>query len=315
MKAIVLEQFGGVENLVYKDVKMPEIKASEVLIKVKAISINPVDVKVRSRQAPLAEELAKHDPLILGWDISGEIVEVGKGATRFQIGDEVFGMINFVGHGQAYAEYIAAPEVHLALKPENVSHVEAAASTLAALTAWQVFDQYGKLRPTDKVLIHAAAGGVGHFAVQIARHIGAHVIATSSASNRNFVLQLGADEHIDYHTTQFEKILCDIDFVLETVGGANFQKSVQVLKPFGTIVTLPSGHTKEDEFKAREKNLHACYFMSVYSNDTDMRHIASMLETGVLKPYVSHIFEFDEMAKAHLQIETGHTMGKVVVRL
>lgn len=315
MKAIVLEEFGNAENLRYKEIQKPEIKPHEVLIKVKAISINPVDVKVRSRQAPLAEDLVKYDPLILGWDVSGEVSEIGTGVSKFQVGDEVFGMVNFVGHGQAYAEYVAAPAEHLARKPQNISHVEAAASTLAALTAWQAFDSYGKLRPADKVLIHAASGGVGHFAVQIAKHIGAYVIAVSSASNRDFVLSMGADEHIDYQTTPFETILSDIDFVLEAVGGANFQKSISVLKPFGTIVGLPSGHTKEDELQAQEKQLHACYFMSVYSSAADMEHIAYLLEKGVLKPHVSHVFEFDEMVKAHLQVETGRTVGKVVVKL
>lgn len=315
MKAIVLESFGGVENLLYKEIEKPAIKANEVLVKVKAISINPVDVKVRSRQAPLAEDLAKYDPLILGWDISGEITESGNEVTQFNIGDEVFGMVNFVGHGKAYAEYVAAPVAHLALKPKNISHIEAAASTLAALTAWQAFDSYGKLRTTDKVLIHAASGGVGHFAVQIAKHIGAYVIATSSTSNRDFVLSLGADEHIDYQNERFEDVLCDIDFVLEAIGGGNFQKSIQVLKHFGTIVTLPSGHMKDDELKAQEKQLHACYFMSVYSSGSDMQKIALLLEKGILKPHISHVFSFDEMAKAHLQIETGHTVGKIVVTL
>ncbi|PQA91173.1 oxidoreductase [Chryseobacterium shigense] len=314
MKVIVLEKFGGVESLIYKDIEKPEIKAGEVLIKVKAVSINPVDVKVRSRQAPLAEDLAKYNPLILGWDISGEVVETGSGVTPFQIGDEVFGMVNFVGHGKAYAEYVAAPAEHLALKPKNITHIEAAATTLAALTAWQAFNSYGKLRPADQVLIHAASGGVGHFAVQIAKYMGAYVIGTSSMSNRDFILKLGADEHMDYHTTSFEEVLRDIDFVLESIGGKNFQKSVQVLKPFGTIVTLPSGHTEEDELKACEKKLHACYFMSVYSDGSDMKRIASLLETGILKPYVSHVFEFDEMAEAHRQIETGRTVGKVVVK-
>lgn len=315
MKAIVLEKFGPAENLLYKEIPKPEIKPHEVLIKVKAISINPVDVKVRSQQAPLAEALIKYDPLILGWDLSGEVTEIGTEVSKFQVGDAVFGMVNFVGHGKAYAEYVAAPEDQLARKPKNISHVEAAASTLAALTAWQAFDSYGKLRPADKVLIHAASGGVGHFAVQIAKHIGAYVIATSSASNRDFVLNLGADKHIDYQSTPFETVLSDIDFVLEAIGGANFQKSIRVLKPFGTIVGLPSGHTKEDELKAQEKQLHACYFMSVYSSDNDMEHIASLLEKGVLKPYISHVFQFDEMAQAHLQIETGRTIGKVVVKL
>lgn len=315
MKAIVLENFGGVENLLYKEIEKPPIKANEVLVKVKAISINPVDVKVRNRQAPLAEDLAKYTPLILGWDISGEVTEIGNEVTQFNMGDEVFGMINFIGHGEAYAEYVAAPAEHLALKPKNITHVEAAASTLAALTAWQAFNSYGKLRPTDKVLVHAASGGVGHFAVQIAKDIGAYVIATSSAPNKNFVLGLGADEFIDYRSVHFEKVVLPVDFVLEAVGGINFQKSVQVLKPFGTIVTLPSGHTMEDELKAQKNQLHACYFMSVYSSGQDMKHIASILEKEVLKPHVSRVFEFDEMEKAYLQIETGRTVGKVVVKL
>ncbi len=315
MKAIVLEEFGRVENLRYKEIQKPEIKANEVLIKVRAISINPIDAKVRNRQVPLAEYLSQYHPLILGWDISGEITEVGDEVTKFQIGDEVFGMINFVGHGRAYAEYVAASAEHLAFKPKNVSHEEAAATTLAALTAWQAFDSYGKLRATDKLLIHAASGGVGHFAVQIAKHIGAYVIATSSAHNRDFVLGLGADEHIDYQAVHFEEVLHDVDFVLETVGGENFQKSVQVLKPFGSIVTLPSGHIPPDEGAARRKQLHACYFMSVYSGSHDMRYIASLLAKGFLKPHISHVFGFDEMAKAHLQIETRHTVGKVVVKL
>jgi NADPH:quinone reductase-like Zn-dependent oxidoreductase len=315
MKVIILEKLGGTEHLLLKEIEKPVIKNNEVLVKVKAISINPVDVKVRSRKAPLAEELIQYDPLILGWDLSGVIVEKGDEVIQFQIGDEVFGMVNFPGHGKAYAEYVAVPADHLAIKPYNITHVEAAASTLAALTAWQAFDSYGKLRPTDKVFIHAAAGGVGHFAVQIAKHIGSYVIATSSESNRDFVLGLGADLHIDYKAVRFEEVLHDIDFVLETVGGENFQRSVQVLKSFGSIVALPSGHTQEDENVASAKHLHACYFMAVYSSGRDMRNIAFLLEKGIIKPHVSHVFGFDEMAEAHLQIETGRTIGKVVVEL
>lgn len=315
MKAVVLKAFGGVENLVYQELEKPSIQANEVLVKVKAISINPVDVKVRSQQAPLADDLAHYNPLILGWDISGEIVDIGNEVSEFKVGDEVFGMVNFVGHGKAYAEYVAAPAAHLALKPTNISHTEAAATTLAAVTAWQAFHDYGKLRPSDTVLIHAAAGGVGHFAVQIAKHIGAHVIATASAKNKDFVLTLGADEFIDYKQTSFTEVVKDIDFVLEAIGGANFQQSIQVLKPFGTIVTLPSGHTKEDEYKAQEKNIHACYFMSVYSDKKAITEIATLLEKEIIKPHVSHVFNFEEIAQAHLQVETGHTIGKVVVRL
>lgn len=313
MKAIVLKSFGGVENLLYKEIEKPEIKLDEVLVKVRAISINPVDVKVRSRQTPLADALEKFNPIILGWDISGEIVEIGGTVSSLKKGDDVFGMVNFVGYGKAYAEYVAVPANQLALKPANISHEEAAASTLAALTAWQAFDSYGKLRPNDKLLIHAAAGGVGHFAVQIAKHIGAYVIATSSLQKREFVLGLGADEYIDYRAVNFEEHLRDLDFVLDSIGGSNFKKSVCVLKPFGTIVTLPSGYTQEDELAAKQKQLHACYFMSVYSSGKDMGIIASWLESGIIKPYISQVFNFEEMAKAHLQIESGRTVGKVVV--
>lgn len=315
MKAIVLKEFGDRGNLLYKEIEKPLIRANEVLVKVKAISINPVDYKVRNRQAPLAEDLAHFDPLILGWDISGEVVEVGTAVTEFTIGEEVFGMVNFVGHGKAYAEYVAAPANHLALKPKNITHIEAAASTMAALTAWQAFDSYGKLRSADRVLIHAASGGVGHFAVQIAKYLGTYVIGTASAPNRDFVLGLGADECFDYRMTPFEELLHDLDFIVESLGGANFQKSVKVLKPFGTIVALNSGYTDEDEQKAKEKQLHACYFMAVYSSKKDMAIIASFLERGIIKPHVSHVFDFDEMAQAHLQIETGRTIGKVVVTL
>lgn len=315
MKAIVLEKFGDVENLFYKEIEKPKIKPNEILLRVQAISINPVDVKVRKRQAPLAEDLAENNPLILGWDVSGEVMEIGNTATKFKVGDEVFGMINFLGHGKAYAEYVAAPVEHLALKPQNITHIEAAASTMAALTAWQAFDSYGKLRPSDIVLIHAASGGVGHFAVQIAKHIGAYVIATSSSLNREFILGLGADQHIDYRTVHFENVLNNIDFVLESIGGENFQKSTTVLKPFGTIVALNSGYTKDDEQSAQQKYLHACYFMAVYSSSRDMRYVASLLEKGIIKPHISDIFEFDEMDKAHRQIESGRTVGKIVVRL
>lgn len=314
MKAIVLKNFGGIENLAIQNIPTPTINKNEVLVRVKAISINPVDIKTRQGGAQAPQFKSDH-PIILGWDISGEITEIGDTVTKFKVGDEVFGMINFSGVGRAYAEYVAAPEAHLALKPQNISHTEAAATTLAALTAWQAFDSFGKLRPTDKILIHAASGGVGHFAVQIAKHLGAYVIGTSSAANKNFILSLGADEHIDYKMVHFEEAVNDIDFILETIGGANFQKSVQVLKPFGTIVTLPSGHTQADEAAAKLKQLHACYFMAVYSSGHDMNIIAELLEKGIVKPHISHTYGFDEVAEAHLQIESGRTVGKIVIEV
>lgn len=175
MKAVVLKAFGNIDQLEIKDILVPSIGEDEVLIRTKAISINPVDYKIRKGKG-WAPELLAYDPIILGWDVSGVVEAVGAKVEQFQIGDEVFGMVNFTGHGRAYAEYVAAPAAHLTKKPQNISHEEAAASTLAALTAWQAFNSYGKLRPNDKTLIHAASGGVGHFAVQIAKHLGAYVI-------------------------------------------------------------------------------------------------------------------------------------------
>ncbi|MBC9796455.1 NADP-dependent oxidoreductase [Sinomicrobium weinanense] len=314
MKAIVLKGFGGVENLIVGQIDVPAITDDEVLIKVKAFSINPVDYKVREGVG-WAHDLLKYNPIILGWDVSGIVEAVGKNVAKFKAGDEVFGMINFVGHGKAYAEYVAAKAGQLALKPKNISHAEAAASTLAALTAWQAFHHFGRLKKDDKVLIHAASGGVGHFAVQIAKYMGAYVIGTSSAGNKDFVLGLGADRHIDYRSENFDEVLSDIDFCLETIGHVNFRRSVQVLKRGGTIVNLPSGLTTEDERLANIKDLKSCFFMAVYSSGRDMGIISDLLGKGLIKPFISRTFVFDEIREAHRQIESGRTVGKVVVCL
>ncbi|SFW17980.1 NADPH:quinone reductase [Sinomicrobium oceani] len=314
MKAILLKQFGGTENLVEEEIAVPAILENEVLVKVRAFSINPVDVKTRNGEA-LAELLKHEDPVILGWDISGVIVDTGKNVTLFKLHDEVFGMVNFTGHGKAYAEYVAVPAAHVALKPENISHVAAAATTLAALTAWQAFTYFGKLNSGDKVLIHAAAGGVGHFAVQIARHLGAFVVGTSSGKHREFVLGLGADRHIDYRTEDFEDELRNIDFVLETIGHDTFRRSVRVLREGGTVVNLPSGLKAEDENAALRKKLNACFFMSVFSSGNDMKIIAALLERKIIRPYIYKVYSFTEVREAHLQIETGRTKGKVVVEV
>jgi NADPH:quinone reductase-like Zn-dependent oxidoreductase len=314
MKAIVLDGFGGVENFKIKEIPRPQIREKEVLLKVKAFSINPVDIKTR-KGASLASELAKNPPVILGWDVSGIVEEVGSEVTNFKVGDEVFGMINFPGVGNAYAEYVAAPAGHLALKPANISHEEAAASTLAALTAWQAFTFFAKVKKDDKVLIHAAAGGVGHYAVQIAKHFGAYVIGTSSEKNKEFVLELGADEHIDYKNAKFEDVVSDVDFVLETIGYENFGRSVDVVKPTGTIINLPSGLSEEVKEKALKKGINVNFMMLVFSDPEDIKSIASLLEQGIMKAHVSKTFDFEDIEAAHTQVESGTTVGKIVVRV
>lgn len=313
MKAIVLEEFGGIENLLYKEIEKPVPAAGEVLIQVKAISINPVDVKTRSGKG-IAGKLRDQLPLILGWDISGIVTAIGAGVTRFKAGDAVFGMVNFPGHGKAYAEYVTAPADQLAHKPAIISHEEAAAATLAALTAYQSITHLINVQPGDRVLVHAAAGGVGHFAVQIAKQLGAYVIGTSSAANKEFVLGLGADEHIDYKAQRFEEAVADVDFVFDTIGGENIDRSLQVIKKGGSIISIPSGLNEAVKEKAQAMGINGYQFM-VTSNGEDMNHIARLLERGVLKAHVSKTFSFDNMAEAHLQIETGRTVGKIVVIL
>ncbi|MEP7374489.1 MAG: NADP-dependent oxidoreductase [Chitinophagaceae bacterium] len=314
MKAIILKEAGAVENLERKEIPAPAIKADEVLIQVRAISINPVDIKTRIGKSLYDELKSRNEPIILGWDISGVITEVGSAVTTFKPGDEVFGMINFPGHGRAYAEYVAAPALQLALKPSNISHEAAAAATLAALTAWQSLVTHAKLSKGQKILIHAAAGGVGHYAIQIAKYLGAYTIGTSSAGNRDFVLNLGADEQIDYKTQRLEDAVNNVDFVLDSIGEATIDSSVAVTKKGGTVIFLPSGI---DDEKLKELNNTGinCYRILVKSNGDDMKQIAALLEKGIITSHVSQVFPFEKMTEAHLQIETGKTKGKVIVMI
>ena len=313
MKAIILEQAGSVENLITKDINKPAVKNHEVLIEVKAISVNPVDYKVRESEAVIDMICGEERPLILGWDIAGVVTEKGNNVSKFEVGDKVFGMVNFPGRGNAYAEYVASPEDHLAKIPENVSFEAAAASTLAALTALQVLQS--RVKKNDKVLIHAGSGGVGHFAIQIAKSLGAYVITTASAKNKDFVIGLGADEHIDYRTQVFQEVVSDVDFVFDMFNGDILLNSVKVVKDGGAIISLPTPEFSEEiQSLAKARNVDVSFIM-VTSNGEDMNTIKDMLECGDLKPHVSQTFSFEDMGKAHQQLESGRTIGKVVVKL
>lgn len=308
MKAIVLEKTGGIEELKVVDLEKPIIKEGEVLVQVKAISINPVDVKTRTGSGVYGR-INTETPLIIGWDIAGVVTEANN--ETFKPGDEVFGMVNFPGHGKAYAQYVAVPANQLALKPANISFEEAAAATLAALTAYQVLIKNANITAGKRVLIHAAAGGVGHFAVQIAKHLGAHVSGTSSAANRDFVLSLGADDHIDYKNHNWQQNTNDFDFVLDCLGANSLELSVNVTKPGGAIISI-LGLNDANKEKANAKGVNANAIL-VYSSGEDMNVIAGWLQKGIVKAHVAATFPFEKMGEAHLQVETGRTVGKVVV--
>lgn len=313
MKAIVLERPGGVENFRIEDIPTAMLKGEEVLVKVKAISINPVDYKVRTIEAALKGIYGDYPTIILGWDIAGEVVETGQGVTSLKKGDRVFGMVNFPGKGDAYAEYVAAPADQLAVIPETISFEAAAATTLAALTALQVLA--GRVQTGDRVLIHAGSGGVGHFAIQIAKSLGAYVITTSSAKNRDFVLALGADEHIDYRAQAFEEVVSDVDFVFDMFNGEILYKSLQITKVGGTVFSIPTADFSEAAVAlAQERQLDLSFHM-VQSSGQDMKQLSTMLAKGELKPHISKVFSFEEMGLAHLQQESGRTVGKIIVRL
>lgn len=313
MEAIILEKAGGIENLKLADIPKPTVQKNEVLIKVKAISINPVDIKTRIGKS-LYDQLKNDPPIILGWDVSGIITEIGSGVTQFKTGDEVFGMINFPGHGKAYAEYVAASASELALKPANTSHEEAAAATLAALTAWQALVTNGKVSKGQKVVIQAASGGVGHYAVQIAKYLGAYVIATSSAANKDFVLSLGADEHIDYQKHKIDEVVTDADFVLDPIGDNNIDPSLNAVKKGGTVIMLPSFFKEQIAEKSKIKGVNGYYF-SVRSNGEDMKKLAELLAKGIIRSHVSHSYPLYKITEAHLQIESGRTIGKIIVTI
>lgn len=314
MKAIVLNKAGAAENLTIKEINQPVIKSNEVLIETKSIGINPVDFKVRSAEPGLNMMYGEQRPVVLGWDLAGVVAKVGADVTKFKEGDKVFGMVNFPGNGAAYAEYVASPEAHLAKVPENTSFEEAAATTLAALTALQVLET--RVKKGDRVLIHAGSGGVGHYAIQIAKNIGAYVITTSSAKNKDFTLSLGADEHIDYRSQAFEEVLTDIDFVLDGMGGDILHKSVKVLKKGGEVLSLPTPPPVLAEAQIEADKVGAkVTSLLVQSNGKDMDTLASLLASGVVKAHVSKTFAFEDMTKAHEQLESGRTVGKVTVNI
>ncbi|MGG8408120.1 NADP-dependent oxidoreductase [Streptomyces sp. 12297] len=304
MRAVVVNQWGGPETLTVAELDRPEPGLGEVLVRVHAAGVNPVDWKTRASGA-----LIEWGPLpAVGWDVSGTVEAVGPGVGVFSPGDEVFGMPLFPRQAGGYAEYVVAPARHLAPKPASLTHVEAAALPLAALTAWQALVDTADVRPGQRVLVHAAAGGVGHFAVQIAKARGAYVIGTASAAKHDLVRSLGADEVIDYRAVRFEDEVSDVDVVLDGLGGETAQRSLKVLRAGGRLITLPG----PGDVPAETGGVLAQWVL-VEPDHLGLREIAALVQRGELKPLVDTVIPLAEAARAHELGEQGRTTGKIVL--
>jgi NADPH:quinone reductase-like Zn-dependent oxidoreductase len=254
--------------------------------------------------------LGSERPAILGWDISGDVVEKADDITDYEIGDAVFGLTR----GKGYAEYVAVKTDRMAHKPENISYEEAAAVPIVGITAWEALIKFGNVKKGDKVLIHAGSGGVGYMAIQIAKYLGATVIATSSSKNRDFVLSLGADQHIDYTVEKFYEVVKDVDFVLDPIGGETRMQSLNVVKKSGTIVTIAPPQFEEAQERAKEKGVNLILLLG-QGNKDEMESLAGLLRDGILKVHISAVYPFSQMGDAHLQIESKRTVGKIVVEI
>ncbi|MFF7796272.1 NADP-dependent oxidoreductase [Streptomyces olivaceus] len=307
MRAVSQDVLGGPEVLKEVRVERPVPRPNEVLVRVRAAGVNPTDWKHRADGGFLGEP-----PFVLGWDVSGTVESVGIGVAAFRPGDEVFGMLSYpFGHG-SHAEYVTAPARTFTHLPAGIDHVRAGALPLVSLTAWQALVERADLQPGQRVLIHAAAGGVGHVAVQIAKARGAHVIGTASAGKHAFLRSLGADEAVDYRETDFTEAVRDVDVVLDTIGGDTSLRSLRVLRPGGVVVSiLPVG---SDEFFEEAGRLGVrAVRMLVDADRADMREIARLVEAGKLEPTIAKTFPLAEAAGAHALGETGRTTGKIVL--
>lgn len=307
MKAVRIHTYGGPEVLAYEDVHVPEARAGEVLIRVHAAGVNPLDWKVRRGYA---RSWLNHTlPLIPGWDVSG-VVKEAPGVKDFKQGEAVYGLLD-TGRDGAYAEYVTAKAANLARKPESVDHVHAAALPVVTLTAWQALFDTAGLLPGQTVFIHAAAGGVGHMAVQLAKWKGARVIGTASAGNIEFLRGLGADEVIDYRTTRFENVVKDVDVVLDTLSGEVQERSWKALKRGGIMVSTLSEPSRE--LAARYGARGAIIFAK--PNSEELQKIAGLIDGGKIRPVVETILPLAEARKAHELSETGHARGKIVLKV
>jgi NADPH:quinone reductase-like Zn-dependent oxidoreductase len=302
---------GGPEVLQLQEVERPQLIPTEVLVRITAAGINPVDWKTRQHGG--YQEATGGPPMILGWDIAGVVEEVDPDVTRFAPGDRVFGMPWFPRVAGGYAEYATSPARQLALTPDALGDEEAGGLPLAGLTAWQALVDVAQVGEGTRVLIHAAAGGVGHLAVQIAKARGAHVIGTARAAKHDFLRELGVDEPIDYTTTPWEQVLSDVDVVLDLVAGEDYGlRSLQTLRPDGLWICIPADVPDAVAVAAREQSKRAISFL-VEPDYAGLESLAALADEGKLRVVIDETFPLAEAAEAHRRLEDGRARGKIVL--
>jgi len=308
MKAMVIHEYGGPEVLKYEDVPRPEPKEDRILIRVIAAGVNPVDGMIRSGM--FAKDGNRAFPIILGGDVAGVVEKVGSKITKFKAGDPVFAYISLDDSG-GYAQYALVTEREAALKPKSLSYVEAAAVPIVALTAWQALIDTARLSEGQTALIHGGSGGVGTFAIQIAKARGAKVIATASTAKQDLLKELGADVAIDYTKQKFEEIAKDVDVVLDSVGKDTLARSYVVVKKRGFIVTLVA---RIDQAELDNHGIRGAS-LSVEPNSDELAEIGKLIDEKKIKVVVSQTFPLSEARKAQEQAATGHTRGKIVLKV
>ncbi len=332
MKAFVVERYGKNDGIRFVEMPEPELRDADVLVRVHAAGVNVLDSKIRDGEFKLI--LPYRLPLILGNDVAGVVVRVGSNVRRFKLGDEVYARPHKDRIG-AFAEFISMNEDDVALKPKELTMEEAASIPLVGLTAWQALIERANLKKGQKILIHAGSGGVGTFAIQLAKHVGATVATTTSTANIDLVKSLGADVVVDYTKEDFEKVLRDCDVVVNSLGKDTLKKSLRVLKPGGKLISI-SGPPDPDfakdlgsgwmlrqvmrllsySIRRKAKRHRVSYsFLFMRANGDQLREITSLIDSGIIRPIVDRVFSFESMKEALAYVDTGRARGKVVVKV